>query len=161
MSGGWVSQNVAQSPYVPMAQKSVDPVIKCALKYVVNFFIAYWIYKNSLKLVFRVHCATDSDVIPFCTLTDLTVDCHFVNAGDYFWLTDFWIVVYNTLYDWLIDWFTPRFLWLPAAQGNDWAWFLRDFRVWFVWFVWLRCLTGVAREYCCGPSYDFTWLLVI
>jgi hypothetical protein len=69
-------QNVAQSPYMPMSQKSVYPLIKYAVKYVVNLFIAYWIYKNSLKMVLHVQCATDSDVIPFCTLTGVTRDCH-------------------------------------------------------------------------------------
>jgi hypothetical protein len=34
-------QNVAQSPYVPISKKSVNPLIKPAPKYVVNLFIAY------------------------------------------------------------------------------------------------------------------------
>lgn len=154
-------QNVTQSPYVPMSKKSVTSLIKRALKYVVNFLIAYWVYKNSLKMVLRVQCAKDSDVIPFYTLTGITRDWHVRYWERIFlveWLLGCSVYVIRCVSDWLI--YTPVAM-VTGCPGNDRAWFKRDSRVWFVCFVWLPCFTGVAREYYGGRSYDFTWLVVI
>jgi hypothetical protein len=43
-------------------------LVKCALKYVRNFLIIYWIYKNCCD-VLHAQCTTLNSVIPFCNLT--------------------------------------------------------------------------------------------
>jgi hypothetical protein len=99
VSGGWVSvQNVLQSPYMQMAQKSVSEMYT---KILCNCFIAYWIYKNSLKIIHLVHCTAHNAVIPLCHwLAQLYVGTS-VNATNYFRLIGFSVVLYNTLCKWL------------------------------------------------------------
>jgi hypothetical protein len=90
--------------------KSVNWLVICTLKQVVNFFITYWIYKSFRNEIIHVQCINHHAAMPLYELTCLTPYCHQNDAQTVFGYLTFWSLSISRSRRWpqIISWILTK-----------------------------------------------------